>query len=84
MQASGVCLCLLSRSILSIDYYAVRLVLKQLPAKVEVCMCVCFQSQLEQYLTTEAKYPNLFAVRTSVPRYAYICYSERYLRVCLL
>lgn len=50
-----------------------------------VCVCLCvYLSQCKQYLKTMAKYPNLFTVRTSVPRYAYICYSERYLRVCLL
>lgn len=52
-------------------------------------MCVCvlvsvFWTLCKQYFTTEAKYPNLFTVRTSVPRYAYICYSKIYLWVCLL
>jgi len=65
-------MCLLSQSMTSIDYYAVRLVLSG-----RACVC-------EHYLTTEAKYPNLFAIRTSAPRYAYMCYSERCLKVCLL
>lgn len=38
----------------------------------------------EQFLTTQAKFPTPLTVRTSAPCYAYICYSQRYIRVSLL
>lgn len=60
------CVC----SVVCIDHYAVQL------ACCCVCICVLFPVCVTSTSTTRAKYPNLFAVRTSVARYAYICYSE--------